>query len=194
MDLPFGYIHPSRNEENDSCLREAASAVFERFERNNSFCAGSCKALFSSLGSHINSLLLASKTPHDLASQKGGEVQNTGSLPQEGIPCIYPAWDLALSSQQASTDVPSWREQKAKVSSILGMQEGRRGWTGKGWREPPSLPALLSAIWVSNGLLSPGLLISTKCPQRKQTTAQEESLQTNPFHNKFILLSFHFSC
>lgn len=148
------------------------------------------KLFFSSLGSHINSLLLASKTPHDLASQKGGEVQNTGSLPHEGVP----VWDLALSSQQASTDVPSWREQKAKVSSILGMQEGRRGWTGKGWREPPSLPPLLSAIWVSNGLLSPGLLISTKCPQRKQTTAQEESLQTNPFHNKFILLSFHFSC
>lgn len=107
MDLPFGYIHPPRNEENDSCLREAASAVFESFERNNSFCAGICKALFSSVGSHIHSPLLPSKTPHDFASQKDGEAQSTGSLSQEGVPCACSAWDLALSSQQASTDVPS---------------------------------------------------------------------------------------
>lgn len=30
----------------------------------------------------------------------------------------------------------------------------------------------LAALWVKNGLLSPGLLISSKCPQRKQTTAK----------------------
>lgn len=53
---------------------------------------------------------------------------------------------------------------------------------------------LLAALWVNNGLMSPKMLMSNKCPQRKQTTAQRESPEINPFHYKFILFSFHFIC
>lgn len=82
--------------------------------------------------------------------------------------------------------------------SLLGKCEACFGMQGieKKRREESCIVVspFLAALWVNNGLLSPGLLSSSKCPQRKQTTAQLESPEINPFHYKFILFSFHFSC